>query len=152
MGIAVLGIIGLRLSRAHSLCRVYRIDPSEHAQQNGCIAHRTAHRSGAILAVGDRDNPGTTHQSYRRLNAGKAVRGRRAHDGAVCFGANPDRSEICGDAGARTGAGSASIAVERIGIFREAATSTPAAGRMTGTDVGPFAEIRFAENHRAGRT
>src|SRR4029077_19404336 len=57
---------------------------------------------------------------------------------------------ICRDTCAGAGTGAAGIAVKNVGIFREASAAAPSAGRMTRANVGPFAEVGFAENHGAG--
>ena len=51
----------------------------------------------------------------------------------------------------RSGAGPARVAVEHVRIAREAAAAAPAARRSRRAEVGPFAEIRLAEDDRAGR-
>ena len=72
------------------------------------------------------------------------------HHRAVGFRAHRQRAEVGGDSRARAGTRSARIAIERVGISGEAAAAAPAAGGVTGTDVGPLAEIGLAENDRAG--
>ena len=42
------------------------------------------------------------------------------------------------------------VAVERVGIARQAAARAPAAGRARRADVGPLAQVGLAEDHGAG--
>ena len=77
-----------------------------------------------------------------------AVRG--ADDGAVGFGADRGGGEVRRDRGARSGARAARVAIECVGILRLPAAPAPAAGRMRRSKVRPLAQVRLAENHRAG--
>ena len=57
---------------------------------------------------------------------------------------------LADDCSPGTGTGSARVAVEGVGIFREAAAAAPSAGGVAGANVGPLAEIGFAEDDGAG--
>ena len=151
VGIAILRVVGLRFAGARRRRRVVGIDAGQRAQKNRRVAHRAAHGPGAVLAMRNRDDAAAADQAHRRLDSRQAVRRRRTHDRTVGFRPNAGGSQVRGNAGARARTRSARIAVERIGIFRQASASAPSAGRVAGTNIRPLAEIRLAQDHRTCR-
>src|SRR3546814_972223 len=79
----------------------------------------------------------------------QAVDGRGTDHAAIGFGADTNAGEAGRDRAAGAGTGTAWAAIEHIRIAGLAATCAPARCRMRGAEVGPFAEVGLAEDHRA---
>jgi len=120
------------------------------AQQDGGVAHGAGHGAGGVLAVRDGNDAAAAEKADGGFDAHDAVHGRRADDGAIGLRAHGDGAKIGGDGGARSGARSAGVAVERVGIAGLAAAPAPSAYGTRRAEIGPFAEVGFAENDGAG--
>ena len=80
----------------------------------------------------------------------RRVVARRRDDRAVGFRADRGRRQVGRDGRAGAGARAGRVAIERVRVPRLSAAAAPAAGRMRRAEVGPFAQVRLAEDDRAG--
>ena len=127
---------------------VPRIGARQHPQHHRGVAHRPRHRAGGVLGVGDGNDPCPADQPHRRLDADDAVGRRRADDGAVGLGADGHRREVGRHRRPRARARAARVPVEDVGVAALAAPPAPPARRPGRPEVGPFAEVGLAEQHR----
>src|SRR5579864_9578158 len=74
VGIEKLRIVLLHFRTRTSRCDVTRIWPSQSAEQNGCIPHRSRHRPSGILAMRDWNDSSTADQTQRRFYAHESIR------------------------------------------------------------------------------
>src|SRR5262249_36765722 len=107
------------------------------------------HGAGGVLAVGDGDDARAAHQAHGGLQAHEAADGGGADDGSIGLGADGGGAEVGGGGGGGSGARSAGGAGEGVGGAGEAGGGAPAAGGARGADVGPLAEVGFAEQDGA---
>ena len=98
----------------------------------------------------DGDDAAAAEKTDGRFDAHDAVHGGRADDGAIGLRAHGDGAQVRGDGGARSGTRSAGTAIERVGIVGLAAAPAPSADRARRAEIGPFAEVGFAQDHGAG--
>ena len=140
----------LRCASVVVVAVVARSSAGERAEQNRGVGDGARHRAGGVLAVRDRNDAGAADRPSVGLmpTSAAAVDGR--HDRAVGLRADCRRGEVRRDRGAGSGARSGRVAVERVRIPRLPAASAPAARRMRRAEVRPLAEIRLAEDDRAG--
>ena len=130
--------------------RIVRIAAGDDAQHRGDISHAAAHRPRRVLTMADRHDVRTRDEAHCGLDPNQTIDGRWANDRAIRLGADGDRRKAGGRRRAGAGRGAAGVAVERIGIARQAADRAPATGRCAGANVGPLGEIGLAEDDRAG--
>src|SRR6185369_3679695 len=74
---------------------------------------------------------------------------RRTHHRAVRFSADGSRAQVRCNGSARSGARAARIALEDVWILRLSTTTAPATRRLRRSEIGPLAQVRFAENQCA---
>ena len=120
------------------------------AQQDGDVADGPAHRAGRVLRLRNRDHAGPAHEADGRLHAYDSVGRRRGDDRSVGLGADCDGAKVGGNSGARSGARSTRVAIERVGILGQPAAAAPAAGGVATANVGPLAEIGLAQDDGTG--
>ncbi len=130
--------------------RIRRVGRRDRRQQQRRVGHGSRHRTGGVLGDRDRDDAAAAHHADRRLQAHQPAHRRRAQDAAVGFGADADGGQAGGDRRAGAGARAAGIAIEHIGVPGLPAARAPARRRTRRPEVGPLAEIRLAEDDRAG--
>ena len=123
----------------------------EGGQQQGGVAHGAGHGAGRVLGAGDGDDARPANQPHRGLEAHQAVARGRAHHRAVGFGAHGHGAQVGRHRRARPRAGAARRAVEHVGVAGLAAHGAPAAGAARGAEVGPLAEVGFAQDDGPGR-
>src|SRR5690349_25049666 len=100
----------------------------------------------------DRHNPRATGKAYGRLDSNHAAGIRRADDAAVGLGAEGERREVGRLRGTRSGARTAGVAIEPIGVVSLATDRRPTADRLEGAEVGPLGQVGLAQNYGAART
>src|ERR1039457_525351 len=114
------------------------------------IPHRPSHRTRRVLTVRDRNDAAAADQSNRRFKPGQTIRRSRTDDRPVRLRAHTGNAKIRGNTRSRPRARSTRIAVESIRVASQSAAAAPSAGGMTGANVGPLAEIGFAQDHGSG--
>ena len=95
------------LACARSAERVRGIGGGQYTKEDGRVADRSRHRSSAVLAMGDRNDPRAADQTDGWLDPDKAVSGRGTDDRAVRLSTDGSRGEACCARCARSGAGPA---------------------------------------------
>ena len=125
--------------------RIPRVGTGQHPQHDRGVAHGARHRSRGVLAVRDRDDAGAADEADRRLDADDAVGRPRADDRPVGLRADRRRNEAGSHRDRRPRARSAGVPVEGVGIAALAAARAPAARRAGRAEVGPFAQVRLAD-------
>src|SRR5437899_2873270 len=98
----------------------------EHAEKDGDIRYGTSHGPSRILAVSDGDNAILRNEPDGRLQSDDEVVAGRTRDRAVGLGADSRSTQVGRRRHRRTGARSAWVKIENVGIPGEAATSAPA--------------------------
>src|SRR5262249_24456713 len=97
----------------------------------------------------DGDHASAAREADGRLDADDAVDRRRTDDRSVCLGAKGRGAEVRRDRGCRAGARSAWVSVQEVRVVGLPASAAPTTRRVEAAKVGPFAEIRLAENDGA---
>ena len=97
----------------------------------------------------NRDDACAAHQSDRGLDADETGQGCGGGDRSVGLGAHGDGGKTGRNGSSGTRAGAAGVAVQCVGVAREPAARTPAAGAAGGADVGPLRQIGLAQNDGA---
>src|SRR5207237_6646036 len=82
-------LTGLRRFIAH-------VDTGQRAKKDHGVANSTSHWTGSVLAVRNRNYPGATHQTNRRLDPDERICRRRTHDRSIRLRADCRRTEACG--------------------------------------------------------
>ena len=147
--VKVARVVDERLALAPRRGGVLGIHSRQRAQQNCRIRDSACHRTRAVLRMRNRNYAGAAYQTHRRLDPYNSIGRRWADDRPVGFCSNGNRTQIRGNRGARSRARAAGVAIQHVWISGQPAASAPPAGRMAGTDVGPFTQVRLAQNDRA---
>src|SRR5438876_12077842 len=140
--------------RAGAGNRVARVGSSLHnsGQYGCCVGNCSSVGSNGVLCVRDGDDTGSANKANSWFDAYDSVSVRRADDAAVSLSTDGNRGQVSGSCcpGPRTGA--ARVAVDCVGVVALPSTSRPAAGGEEGAEVGPLAQVGFAETYCTGGT
>ena len=129
--------------------RIGRIDADHPVEQHRRIAHAARHRAGRVLAVADRHDVRPADHAERRFQTDQPVHRGRTHHRSIGLGPDRCRGKARRHRRARSARGSARGPVERVRIAHQPADRAPSAHRVRRADIGPFAEVGLAEDHRA---
>src|SRR5712692_3570598 len=139
---------------ASSGSRVARVGgPLHNSSQYGCcICNRSSMGANSVLCMRDGDNASSANKANSRFDTYDSVSVRWADDAAVSLSADGNSGQVSGSCcpGSRTGA--ARVAIDCVGVVALAPTAGPAAGGEERAEVGPLAQIGFAQDYCAGGT
>ena len=138
-------------------------DPSEGRLQNveedRGVGHGAGHGPGGVLTVRDRDDPLLRHEAHGRLQPDHQVVPGGRDDRPVGLGPDGDGAQVRRRTDRRSGARPGRVEAQQVRVTREAAASAPSLevvrldGETLGgeaAEVGPFGEVRLAEDHGTG--
>ena len=126
-------------------CRVHRIVPRDHFEQERRIGDRVGERPDLVEAGREGDEPVAAHGAVGRLDPDHAAQRRGLADRTARVGSQAQRREPCGNRGGRSTAGAA----------RDAARVVRVAGRterrvLGAGSHGELVEVRLADHDGAG--
>ena len=98
----------------------------------------------------DRNDAVTTDEPERGFDADDAIDTCRTDNRSIRFRTDSDGRQVRGNRNCRAARGPAGVSQEIIRILRLPAQAAPATRGVLGPEIGPFAEVRFAENDSAG--
>lgn len=150
VGSEVKGVVFLDVVARRGGGGVALVGGGEDIQQQGGIPHGAGHGAGGVLPMGDGDDTGAADEAKGGLQPDDAAGAGGADDGAIRLGPDRGGAESGGDGDGGPAAGAAGGVGGVVRIQGQAAPGAPATGGVGGADVGPLAEVGFAQQGGPG--
>ena len=122
---------------------------ADRVEQQCRVSHRSSHRPGRVLRMGDRDDAAARHQTHCRFDADQGLLAGGTQDRSVRFRADRNSAQACCRGSRRARRRAARIEIQHVRVAGEASPRAPTVERSEPPEVRPLRQVRFAEDDGA---